>query len=359
MNAADCLDRPALRPFLVLPGLLYEAIVRGRNALYDRGRLRTHRLPCAVISVGNLTAGGSGKTPIVSHLTGTLREAGLRVGVLSRGYRGGGEHRPALVADGRGLLLDAGAAGDEPYLIARDHPGVPVAVGADRVAAARLLMAAGPLDVVLLDDAFQHRRLERDLDLLLIDAADPWGNGRILPRGPLREPPGGMKRADAIVLTRSDGRVPEAVRAAAARHHPGVPVLHCRLAPRGFAGADGDRIDLAALRGFAAFAFSGIARPARFEADLESLGLRLAGTRRFADHHRFAPDDLDAIAAAARACGAEILVTTEKDLVRIAVPPKEAPPLYALALAVDSPAGARLSSFVLDRLAAERAGARR
>jgi tetraacyldisaccharide 4'-kinase len=355
VTPTDLAARPALRPILVLPALLWEAAARSRNALYDAGLLRAVRLPCAVVSIGNLTVGGTGKTPVVSHLAAALREAGVRVGVVSRGYRGSAERRPALVADGRAVLLDARAAGDEPLLIARDNPGLPVAVGADRAAAARLLLGAAPLEVLLLDDGFQHRRLARDLDLLLVDAGDPWGNGRILPRGPLREPLRAVARADAIVLTRSDGSVPAAARAVLERHHPGVFVLHCALRPRGFVRADGGAVAAASLRGFAAFAFSGIARPERFENDLAALGLRLAGTRRFPDHHRFAPGEPEAIAAAARACGAEVLVTTEKDLARLPGPPPAAPPLYALALTVEWSGTVPLPAFVLDRLAAARA----
>jgi tetraacyldisaccharide 4'-kinase len=354
VTSTDRSARPVLRPLVALPALLWEAVARARNALYDAGRLRPRRLACAVVSVGNLTVGGTGKTPVVSHLAAALRDAGLRVGVVSRGYRGTAERRAALVADGRAILLDARAAGDEPLLIARDNPGVPVAVGADRAAAARLLLEAVPLEVLLLDDGFQHRRLARNLDLLLVDAGDPWGNGRILPRGPLREPLEAVARADAIVLTRSNGSVPEAVRAVLERHHPRVPVLHCGLRPRGFVRPDGGTIATASLRGFAAFAFSGIARPERFERDLLALGLRLAGTRRFPDHHRFAPDDPGALAEAARACGAEVLVTTEKDLVRLPGPPPASPPLYALALTVEWAGGEPLPAFVLGRLGTPR-----
>jgi tetraacyldisaccharide 4'-kinase len=335
--------------------LLYRAAVAGRNALYDRRWLRQRRLPCAVISVGNLTVGGTGKTPLVSFLAGFLREAGYRTGVVSRGYRRRSGRAPLLVADHRAILADPAAAGDEPFLIARDNPGVPVAVGADRIAAARLLLAACAAEVLILDDGFQHRRLHRDLDLLLVDGDDPWGNGRMLPRGPLREPVDSMRRAAAVVVTRSTGRVPGPLRAAIDRHCPGAVILHCGSRADAFVPADGESVAPVALRGFRAFGFSGIARPGRFEEDLQAAGLVLAGALRFPDHHPFGEADLARIAREARGRGAEVLVTTEKDLVRIGGRKPDGLPLYALRLRLEFPGRPALPDFVLDRLGARHA----
>ncbi len=346
----------AARPFLALGAAGYRAAVGLRNALYDGGRLPIHRLPCLVVSLGNLTVGGTGKTPLTSHVASFLRESGYRVGIVSRGYGRRRGRSPLLVSDGRSLLADAASAGDEPCLMARDNPAVPVAVGADRVAAARLLMRLTPCEVLLLDDAFQHRRLARDIDLLLVDGRDPWGNGKMLPRGPLREPVDSLARADALVVTRSDGRGPEALRSALGRHHPGVPQFHCRLVPRGFVKPDGETVGPAALHGFSAYAFSGIARPERFEDDLKGLGLRIAATRRFPDHHAYRRRDLEEIGAEARLSGADVLVTTEKDLVRIVQPPEGPTPLYALAIQVFFPWKPGLHEFLLDRLGALRPG---
>ncbi|MBI4169302.1 MAG: tetraacyldisaccharide 4'-kinase [Acidobacteria bacterium] len=354
MIGPNLLDRPALWPLLFLPGVLYRAAVAARGALYDTGRIRPARLPCHVISIGNLTVGGSGKTPLTSFIAGFLRDSGYRVGVASRGYRRRGPAAPRLVSDGRRLLADPGAAGDEPYLIARDNPSVPVAVGADRVAAARLLLATGPLEAILLDDAFQHRRIARDLDLLLVDGRDPWGNGRMLPHGPLREPLSAVTRADAVILTRSEGRVPAAVASVLERHNPRAAVLHCGLEPEAFVRAEGEPVGLASLKGFSSYVFSGIARPERFEEEVRRLGLRLAGARRFPDHHHYTRRELEGVVREARAAGAEVLVTTEKDLLRIAEPPAGALPLYALALRVTFPWGVPLQAWLLDRLAARR-----
>ena len=348
-----------LGALLAGPGLLYRGAVALRNALYDSGRLRAHRLPCAVVSVGNLSVGGTGKTPLASHLAGLLRDAGYRVGVLSRGYRRIGGGSSLLVSDGAALLADAPSAGDEPYLIARDNPSVPVAVGADRIEAARLLLAHHAAEVLVLDDGYQHRRLARDLDLLLLDGRDPWGNGKMLPLGPLREPLPAMKRADAIILTRSDGRAPRGLEEALGRHNPGAALFHCRLEPGTFVRLDGESVAARSLQGFAAYAFSGIARPERFEDDLRSLGVRLAGARRFRDHHRYSRRHLGDLAREARERGAEVMVTTEKDLVRIAAAPEGAPPLYALTLRVRFADGPDLAGFILDRLRARRAPAAR
>lgn len=333
------------------PECLYRTAVRLRNVLYDCRLRPARRLPCAVVSLGNLTVGGSGKTPLTSFIAGLLREAGYRVGVVSRGYGRRGGRAPLLVSDGRSILVEPEAAGDEPSLIARDNPAVPVAVGSDRFAAARLLLQASPCEVLVLDDAFQHRRLARDVNLLLVDGRDPWGNGKMLPRGPLREPPSAVLRADGVLVTRSEGRLPTALAAALDRYNPGAAVFHCTMRARAFVRGDGESIGPAALKGLTAYAFSGIARPDRFEADLRDLGIRLGGTRHFADHHRFARRDLEAIAAAARMARAEVLVTTEKDLVRILKPPADAPPLYALVQAVIFGDGDRLPAFLLDRLA--------
>jgi tetraacyldisaccharide 4'-kinase len=341
---------PATRMLLHPPALLYRGVVHARNALYDAGWWRGRRLDCPVVSIGNLTVGGTGKTPLTSHAAAVLRDAGYRVGVLSRGYgrRGGGA--AVLVSDGRTLLQDASIAGDEPYLIARDNPAVQVAVGANREAAARLLWRAGAPEVVLLDDGFQHRALGRDLDLLLLDAADPLGNGRMLPFGPLREPPCAVSRADAVVLTRSDGHCPPALTTLLQRHNPEAAIFHARIEPLRFVRPDGQAVALNALRGFAAFALSGIARPDRFEADLERLGLRLVGTRRHPDHRRFSARDLEEAGQEARRRGAEVMVTTEKDMVRILWPPAAVPPLYALAQRLSFPSPPGLDGWLLDRL---------
>ena len=173
----------------------------------------------------------------------------------------------------------------------------------------------------------------------------------MLPFGPLREPMAAISRAGAVVITRGDGLCPPAIRQVLDRHNPSVPLFHARIAARRFVGIAGAAIDLLALKGFSAYAFSGIARPDRFEAELASLGLRLRGTRRFPDHHPFREADLAELAAEARHAGAEVMVTTEKDMVRIAAPIEGAPPLFSLALGVDFPHGPGLNQLLLDCVA--------
>jgi tetraacyldisaccharide 4'-kinase len=357
MSRAAVSPGPLASVLLAPPGLLYGGLVRLRNRLYDRGLLRARRLPCQVVAVGNLTVGGTGKTPLTSFAAAALADAGYRVGIVSRGYRRAGGGAPLVVSDGRQILADPAHAGDEPFLLARDNPSAAVAVGADRVAAARLLLATAPREILLLDDAFQHRRIIRDLDLLLVPGREPFGNGRILPFGPLREPLSGVARADAIIVTRGDGQCPAPLRAILERHNPQAPVFHAAFRPSRFVPARGEPVDLHALKGFAAFAFSGIARPERFEADLAATGVRVAGARRYPDHHAYRGDELAAIAAAARDAGAEVLVTTEKDMVRIAAMPEAAPPLFALSLAVSFDGDGDFVGWMLDRLRERGAGA--
>ncbi|MFQ5876826.1 MAG: tetraacyldisaccharide 4'-kinase [Acidobacteriota bacterium] len=360
MSGAHAGARGAVAALLYAPGLLYRAAVAARNSLYDAGWIRARRLPCPVISIGNLTVGGTGKTPLCSFIAGMLSDSGYRVGVLSRGYRRASERTPLLVSDGRSLLAEARSCGDEPYLIARDNPSVPVAVGADRAAAARILFEASAPEVVVLDDAFQHRRVARDIDLLLVDGRDPWGNGRMLPLGPLREPLASVSRADAVVVTRADGTGDAELAPVLERYGPRLEVFHARIEPRAFVRPDGESLSPSALKGLSAYAFSGIARPDRFEREIEGLGLRVVGTRRFRDHHRFRSGDLEQLRRAARRAGAEVLVTTEKDLVRMSgAPERGAALLYALSLGVHFTDRRALPAWLLDRLHRLREGRRR
>ncbi|HEV8199106.1 MAG TPA: tetraacyldisaccharide 4'-kinase [Candidatus Polarisedimenticolia bacterium] len=343
---------------LALPALLYRGAIRLRNGLYDRGLLPSASLAWPVVSIGNLTVGGTGKTPVTSSLAGALLGRGFAVGIVSRGYGRAGR-APVLVSDGARLLAGPEAAGDEPVLLAQAHPRAVVAVAADRRVAFGLLPERPIPRVVLLDDAFQHRATARDVDLLLVDGEAPFGNGRILPFGPLREPISGMRRADALVVTRGDGACPPALRAALERHHPNAPIFHARIVPSRLVRPDEPSLPLEALRGQAVFALSGIARPDRFEADLGRLGARVVGTRRFPDHHRFSAMERRTIERDALASGAAMIVTTEKDLVRLlaAFTAPDAPavaltgrPLVALAIEASFPREADLARFVEERL---------
>jgi tetraacyldisaccharide 4'-kinase len=183
---------------------MYRTAVLMRNALYKRGTLKTRKLPCRVISIGNLTLGGTGKTPMVVAVAGFLSENRKRPAVVSRGYGRQDETRILVVSDGRSLLVDARTGGDEPVLIGSKLSDVPVVVGNKRYEAAQYALKLFNPDIVILDDGFQHLQLRRDLDIVLVDAADPFGNGKLFPAGILREPVTALRRAHAVVITRAD-----------------------------------------------------------------------------------------------------------------------------------------------------------
>jgi len=256
--------------------------------------------------------GGAGKTPHVIHLARWLAGQGRRVGVLSRGY-GRKSSGVRWVSDGGGPIVTAAEGGDEPVLIARSLPGVPVVVGESRAAAGRELLSRRPVDVLLLDDGFQHLSLRRDVDLLLVECGRGLGNGWTAPLGPLREPPSHARFADAIVITKCPDAVSGARTARSIPFPPGRPWAFSRLAPGGIVGRDG-LPSKAAAAGDAVFAFSGLARNAPFRDTLEAAGFRVMGFLPFPDHHAYGRGDLDRIA---REAGALPAVTTEKDLVRL------------------------------------------
>ena len=326
-------------PVLSLASLLhgvsifYGAANRLRTIGYRHKLLPTRQLPCKVISVGNITVGGTGKTPMTIHVAGEIKRAGYRVAVISRGYKGGAEKRGGIVSDGRTLCMVAEQAGDEPYLIACRLKDVPVIVGKNRFAAGLLAVEKFRPDVIVLDDAFQHLKLKRDLDLVLLDHRQPFGNSHLLPRGILREPAASLARSSACILTRchAGNEAPgmsaeEAVRMFA----PDRPVFRSSYVPYCYAVNSGERKSFDAAEAFLssggiekitksrAFCFSGIARNDDFRQTVEDLGFHIAGFREFADHYQYTAVDLAAIVSQAANSGADLLITTEKDHVRIA-----------------------------------------
>jgi tetraacyldisaccharide 4'-kinase len=311
---------PWLRWPLLALTVPYGLLIKARLALYGWGWLPRHRLPCRVISVGNLTVGGTGKTPMVIAVVGCLQAQGHRVGVLSRGYRRRSERTQVLVSDGSKVLVGPEEAGDEPILIASRCPGTVVAVGADRYRLGRWVLAQFPLTCLVLDDGFQHLALHRDVDLLLVDAASPEGLQDLLPAGSLREPLSGAARATALVLTRVDpGIRPESVldplREALGRNPQ--PIL-VQFRPDGLLDPLTDTVeDLAQLRKQGVLAFSGIANPASFRRTLEGQGARVLDEMVFPDHHAYSASDVGMIRSRAQACGTDLLVTTEKDAVKV------------------------------------------
>jgi tetraacyldisaccharide 4'-kinase len=298
------------RPWLAPLGLAYGGAAALRAAAYAGGLLPRTRLRGVVISVGNLRVGGSGKTPVVARLAALLRERGVPLAVLSRGYAGSFRGEALIVSDGERILAGAEEAGDEPVMLARSLPGVVVAVGRRRDRVGRHVEERFGTRVHLLDDGFQHLRLFRDLDLLCVDAVDP--GARPLPAGPLRELPAAAARADLVLLTQADRAAPERLALLEGRHGPGR-TLRVRRRLAGFTALDGSPRRVPRRP----FLLAGIARPERFARDVRELAGEVSGARLFPDHHRFRPSELAEVLAAARAAGADAVVTTAKDAVRL------------------------------------------
>jgi len=306
----------ALRFGLRLAEIPYTAAVRWRNRRYDRGWAAVHRVPVPVISVGNLTLGGTGKTPMVEWLAGWLAASGLRVTLISRGYG-----------------ARSGSASDEALELQQKLPGVAHLQDPDRVAAATKAVARDGAQVLVLDDAFQHRRLGRDLDIVLLDAFEPFGHGHVFPRGTLREPIQGLGRADVVALSRADlFEQPQRaeLRRRVEAYAPRALWLEVFHAPRGLVAASGREAPLETLRDNGVAAFCGIGNPAGFRHTLVRCGMRVLGFREFPDHHAYGPDDLAAVAAWADDLGAQAVVCTEKDLVKVCRDQLGRRPLWAL-----------------------------
>jgi tetraacyldisaccharide 4'-kinase len=306
----------ALSTALRLLSPLYQGVVATRNDLYDRGVLRQAKLSCPVISVGNLTVGGTGKTPTVILLANLLREQGRRPAVLSRGYGGRAKGPVTVVSDGNSILMDWHEAGDEPVLIAGAAPGVPVLTGPRRLLTGRAAIDRFGADCLILDDAFQHRELARDLDIVLIDAARPFGNGRLLPAGPLREQPSSLRRAGLLVRTGEERSTQESI------CQPGLPTFRGIRSPQGVVeGKTGKLLPASILQGKKVCAFAGIGRPDAFRTSLAALGAEIVSFRSFPDHHPYGPQELEDLRRLAKATRAARIITTEKDGVRLADDP--------------------------------------
>ncbi len=303
-----------LRYLLWICSLIYTLIVRLRLLGYQWKLFRRFSLAARVISVGNITVGGTGKTPLVAFLAKLLQDRGKRVVVLSRGYRRKGKG-VKIVSDGKKILSSSQETGDEPCLLAKSLKSIPVVVGESRVQAGRLATERFNPEVLLLDDGFQHLKLKRDLDIVVIDASNSFGNGHLLPRGILREPLSSLKRAHLFCLTRVNRardlrRLKNQLRAL----NPEAPIVECIHRPCFlWRLPDGPRVGVEELSGKKVFAFSALGNPDSFEKSLVELGAQLMGRMRFRDHHRYSVDDLEQIFALAQDSCAEMVVTTCKD----------------------------------------------
>ena len=307
-------------PLLAFFSFLYGVGVRFRLAAYNRRLFKRRSLPGFVVSIGNLTTGGTGKTPAVVMLAKWAQGEGYRVAVLSRGY--GGQYKGGIleVSDGNRIKADPQQTGDEPYLLARKLSGIPVIISRRRFLGGLFAHGKFGTDFFILDDGFQHLELKRDLNLALIDATDPFGNGHLLPWGPLRESVGQLARADALILTRfnrnGSGDSPPGFLKG---KFPGAPIFCADHLPSSIVFPYLDKVhEPGLLRGKRVLAFAGIARPEVFKDTLMRLGADLVYFRGFRDHYQFKQDEIRALIQMKERFGAQYLLTTEKDWVRMA-----------------------------------------
>jgi tetraacyldisaccharide 4'-kinase len=313
----------------------YRAAIAIRNRAYDRGWLAVHRADVPVVSVGNLTVGGTGKTPMVEWVARWFRDHGKRVVILSRGY-----------GQVQGL-------NDEGRVLEDNLPDVPHLQDADRVRSARIAVEELEGELVVLDDGFQHRRLARDLDLVLMDALDPFGLGRLLPRGLLREPVSSLRRADVAVLSRADlvaAGERAAIRAGAERRAGAIRWVEARHAPLDLVDAETATWPLDELAGRTVAAFCGIGNPEGFRRTLGPLCGALRDLRVFPDHHDYSAADVDSLAAWARDSAADLVLTTQKDLVKLRGLRLGPAPLRALRIGLEIIAGQDVMEDALARL---------
>lgn len=328
----------ALRGLLALAEGPYRAGVWWRNRRYDRVESLVHRVDAPVVSVGNLTLGGSGKTPMVKWIARRFREEGVRVTLLSRGYGS-----------------TDGGPNDEALELEQALPDVPHLQNPDRVAAAQVAIEELAAQALVLDDGFQHRRIGRDLDLVLLDATAPFGYGRVFPRGALREPVASLRRADLVCLTRSDlidEAARQAIRERVARLAPEAGWCESVVEPTSLVGVDESggvtEQPLDSLAGKSVAAFCGVGNPAAFRRTLESLGAEVEPFLEFPDHHAYGREDIERLTAQTRDAGAAAIVCTHKDLVKVGVPKLGEAPLLAVEIELRFRVGEEL---VRERLA--------
>jgi tetraacyldisaccharide 4'-kinase len=328
-----------LRGALLAASAGYGLAVRARNALYRCGCKRSQHPGVPVISVGNVTAGGTGKTPLVAWLARLLVIRRMRPAILSRGY---GRHE--------GLDVD-----DENAMLARMAPDVPVVVDPDRLRGARTARREHAADALILDDGFQHRRIARDLDVVLVDALHPFGAGHLLPRGLLREPLAALRRADVLLVTRADLVEPQRLDEIKERLRelsPDAPLACCRTVPTGLRPLGGGaELPCEELGEGRWAAFCGIGNPDGFRRSLQRAGCRLAALTVFSDHERYSAPQVRGLLEAAGRDGCDRVVTTEKDAVKVAalLPDDVGPPVYSLQAELDFTEGSKvLTGAVLE-----------
>jgi tetraacyldisaccharide 4'-kinase len=350
--------------FLSMVSKVYGGAVKLRRIFYKKAVLKPKRLPCPIISIGNITVGGTGKTPMTIYVAQVVKQLGYKVAIISRGYKGKAEKVGGIVSDGRVLLMTPEIAGDEPYMMANRLKDVPVIVGKNRFKAGWLAIRKFDPDVIVLDDGFQHLKLQRDLDLVLLDYRKPFGNGHLLPRGVMREPASALLCANAIILTRSDtvndnetSSSPKKLRPYERKkpvyrtfHHPFVYKIingEKKIFEKNMQAALRQNSDC--IKGRTVFAFSGLADNHNFRQTVKSLKCNVSGYMEFPDHHSYSDRDLKDISAAAKRSMSECLITTEKDYVRIAHKIDWPGDLFVIGIEIDFGADKkRFNSYIKD-----------
>ena len=336
---------------------LFRGIVQFRLWLYARGLFRHHALGCQVLSVGNLTVGGTGKTPIVEVFARSLQSQGRKVAILSRGYKRqqpsfgeklfnrftlrDGKQGPLVVSDGERLLHDSAISGDEPYMLASNLPDVAVVVDKNRVKAGQYAIRHLGCDTLILDDGFQYMALKHRLDIVLVDRTNPFGNEHVLPRGILREPVKNVRRAGFIFITKSNGDGAVELKSRLRELNPSAEISECRHCARHLRNIyTGEQADLDFLKGRVVAAVSAIAVPKGFEDELVRQGAKVVYHKRYADHHRYTQQEIiDAINKGLKR-GAEAIITTEKDAVRFPFIERRDVPIYFLRVEIEMLSGA-------------------
>src|SRR5437870_2158516 len=347
-----------LRVALLALSKIFQVAVKTRRFLYNVRILRDTTLGVQVIAIGNLTVGGTGKTPVVEKFARELRDQGRTVAILSRGYRSKppplakrlidkfffrqDRTPPRIVSDGRSLLLDSDTAGDEPYMLASNLKDVVVLVDKDRVKSGRYAIEKFGCDTLLLDDGFQYWKLRgRRQDIVLIDRQQPFGNERLVPRGTLREPPSHLARASTIFITKSDGNT-AALRQRITQHNSNAGIIECVHHPLYFEDVfTGERYDLGLLKEKKIASLSGIAQPESFERSLVKLSGELVYSKRFADHHRFSQQEVLNVINRSKKRQAHAIITTQKDAVRFPKLDRRDLPIYFMRVEIKILSGAK------------------
>lgn len=362
--AKETLGRRAacVRGFLKTLSWIFGSLVQLRLLLHKHRIIRASTLGCQVISVGNVTVGGTGKTPIVETFARSLQQKGRKVAILSRGYKSRKtplwekilkkeERLPRVVSDGDRLLLNSDLAGDEPYMLASNLPEIVVLVDKDRVKSGKYAIKKFGCDTLVLDDGFQYLKLQHRLDIVLVDYTNPFGYNRVLPRGLLREPKRNLKRAGFIFITKCPPEGAPELKAKLRELNPHAEISECRHSPKYLENLyTREQTGLEFLQGLKISAVSGIAVPESFENGLRKLGAEIVHSARYSDHHRYSQQEIIETINSAAEAGAEVIVTTEKDAVRFPLLDRCDLPVIYLRVEIEMLSGSEAFNDWIDRI---------